>query len=80
MKQGRDAFAKVIAAECGVAPAIRKLKGRELAALITYAEGLEDCDSRNEMIGTAIIVAANRYLARAERKAAKKVRRARRIL
>lgn len=80
MKQGRDLFAHVIASQGGVAPAIRKLKGRQLAALIHYAEGLGDEDGPNDIIGTAVIVAAERYFAKTAKKAAKKARRAKRIL
>jgi hypothetical protein len=63
-----------------VAKALAKLKGQELDALIHYAEGLEASDGRDEMIGTALLVAAQRYLDKVRAKAAKKARRARRIL
>lgn len=77
---GRELFARVISAEGGLAAEIRKLKGRELAALIHYAEGLADDDGRDEVIGQGLIVAAERYLKKAREKAEKKARRAKRIL
>jgi hypothetical protein len=81
MKQGREAFAAVISAKGGVTRAVCKLKGRELEALIHYVEGLTpDDDARDEILGVALIVAAERYLERVRAKAAKKARRARRIL
>lgn len=79
MKEGRELFAEVVSAE-GLATAIGKLKGRQLAALISYAEGLPDDDGRNEVIAHALIVAAGRYLAKARKKAEKRKRRVRRIL
>lgn len=80
MKEGRDLFARVISAQGGMVKAIGGFKGRELGELIRYAEGLERSDGRDEVIGTALIVAAERYLTKARAKAAKKARRARRIL
>jgi hypothetical protein len=80
VKNGRDAFAKVISAECGMGKAVARLKGRELDALIHYAEGLGDEDGPNEIIGAALIVAAGRYLSRVRAKAAKRARRAKKIL
>lgn len=78
---GRELFARVISAEGGLAAEIRKLKGRELDALINYAEGHPAEDGiREEIIGTALLEAAGRYLKKARAKADKKARRAKRIL
>jgi hypothetical protein len=80
VKQGRELFAKVVSAEAGLVKAISAMKGRELDALITYAEGLPDDDGRNEVIGMAVIEAARRYLAKARKKAEKRMRRVRKVL
>jgi hypothetical protein len=51
------------------------MKGRDLAALLHYAEGREACATREELMGLVLVVAAERYLARQAMKAAKKAKR-----
>lgn len=80
MKEGRDLFAYVLSSQAGLAGAIAALKGYQIAALISYAEGLPEDDGRDEVIGTALVVAAERYVQRARKKHAKRMRRVRKVL
>lgn len=82
MKEGRHIYETAELAGPKALPRfIARLKGREIAALIHYAEGLHaGNESRDEIIGTALIVAAERYLARVKAKAEKRMRKARKAL
>lgn len=83
MKRGRYLYENLTAC-ADEAMRLRMLhgwKGRDLVALDHYAAGLGmDDTERDEITGLMLVVAAERYLRRAEKKAEKKARRAKRIL
>lgn len=76
MKTGRYLYTNLSAAarEDQRLRILRGLKGPELAAVIHYAEGCEDCESRHEILGMALLEAAGRYVAKVKRKQKRKVR------
>lgn len=82
MKSGRELYALAEQAGTKALPRyIAGLKGRELNAILRYADRLHPSDElRDEIIGTTLIVAANRYLGRVRHKAEKRMRKARKAL
>lgn len=54
---------------------IRALKGRELAALLHYAEGREECETRDRVMVLCLMTAGQRYLAKQAAKARRKTKR-----
>ena len=81
MKSGRKAYSYAQAKASEHVPGyLRGLKGAELDALVVYAGGVTASAERDEILAQALIEAANRYLVRARKKAAKLVRRAKLVL
>lgn len=82
MKSGRDIYKELSAGNVAEGlKRIRALNGRQLDALIHYVEGLSEVDDYPaEVMGAALLEAAGRYLEKVRRKAAKRLRRARKIL
>ena len=75
MKRGREIYGGLSRLdEAALLKRMRDLKGGELLALMHYADGLEPSAEVNLVIGTATLVAAERYLAKARKKQAKKAK------
>ena len=81
MKRGREIYQRLAAADAGsLASEAAKLKGTDLAALLNHADGLPESEQLDEVIGVALLIGAQRYFAKVGQKAAKRKRRARKVL
>jgi hypothetical protein len=71
VKRGRDLYAEICDLEhraMHMLKRLRDLKGGELLALRHYADGLEPSAETDLVLGTATLVAAERYFAKAGKK------------
>ena len=76
MKKGREIYQELARLDEGaLLKRVRDLKSAELLALMHYAEGLEPDQVNELMVGTALLIAAERYFARARKKQNRRVRR-----
>lgn len=76
MKAARANFDKLItsALESEKVAMVQKLRGPELASLLSYAEGREPSDAREDVIGMVLLEAATRYLRKVAKKQKRRVR------
>ena len=75
MKQGRKLHAEMLSLdEAAMLKRMRALKSSQLASLVHYTEGTPGSSMLELIQGTALIVAAERYLAKARRKQMKKAK------
>jgi hypothetical protein len=75
MKRGREIYKELSRLDdAALLKRMRDLKGGELLALMHYADGLEASGETDLVTGTATLVAAERYFAKARKKQTKKAK------